>query len=319
YSDNFEAFLDDRDGDAPFFFWYGGLEPHRPYEFQTGFKNADKSIDQIDRVFQFWPDNDTVRTDMLDYAYEIEYFDQHLVRMLQLLEDRGELDNTIVVVTSDNGMPFPRVKGQTYDAPHHLPLATMWKKGIVNPGRDYDGYVSFTDLAPTFLEVAGISEAEHILQPMEVRRLVPVLNDQNDLHQRTYMVIGKERHDLGRPDDVGYPVRGIFKDDFLYLINFKPDRWPSGNPETGYMNTDGSPTKTFILNEKRAHGSSRYWDWSFGLKSGEELYNLAEDPDAVINLLEETEGDYKTVRNALRVILENELRSEGDPRILGQG
>lgn len=319
YSDNFEAFLDDHDGDAPFFFWYGGLEPHRPYEFQTGFKNADKSIDQIDRVFQFWPDNDTVRTDMLDYAYEIEYFDQHLVRMLQLLEDRGELDNTIVVVTSDNGMPFPRVKGQTYEASHHMPLAIMWKKGIVNPGRDYDAYVSFTDLAPTFLEVAGISETEHKMQPMEGRSLVPVFNDQNDLHQRTYMVIGKERHDLGRPDDVGYPVRGIFKDDFLYLINFKPDRWPSGNPETGYMNTDGSPTKTFILNEKRAHGSSRYWDWSFGLKSGEELYNLAEDPDAVINLLEETEGDYKTVRNALRVILENELRSEGDPRILGQG
>ena len=47
---------------------------------------------------------------MLDYAFEIEHFDSHLVKMLEILEKKGELENTIVIVTADNGMPFPGLK-----------------------------------------------------------------------------------------------------------------------------------------------------------------------------------------------------------------
>ena len=56
---------------------------------------------------------------MLDYAFEIEHFDSHLVKMLEILKTKGELDNTIVIVTADNGMPFPRVKGQAYEYSNH--------------------------------------------------------------------------------------------------------------------------------------------------------------------------------------------------------
>src|SRR5690606_4592845 len=138
----------------PFCFWYGGHEPHRAYEYEAGIKKGGKHVNMIDDVFDFWPDNDTVRTDMLDYAYEIEYFDRHLVRMMAILEKRGQLNNTIVVVTSDNGMPFPKVKGQPYEYSHHLPLAIMWMNGITDPGRNYESLVSFTDFAPTILDAA---------------------------------------------------------------------------------------------------------------------------------------------------------------------
>ena len=94
---------------------------------------------------------------MLDYAFEIEHFDAHLVRMLEELESRGQLDNTLVVVTADNGMPFPRIKGQEYELSNHLPLAVMWPKGITSPGRTIDDYVSFIDFAPTFVEAAGLT------------------------------------------------------------------------------------------------------------------------------------------------------------------
>lgn len=318
YSANFESFLKSINDDAPFCFWYGGTEPHRRYEFGVGIEKGGKDLDMIDNVFGFWPDNDTVRTDLLDYAYEIEYFDQHLVRMLEILEDQGELDNTIVVVTSDNGMPFPRVKGQTYEYSHHLPLAIMWKNGIVDPGRRYDPFVSFTDFAPTFLDVAGVDSQHHEMKPMEGHSLLPVFQDQDDFNRREFMVIGKERHDLGRPDDLGYPVRGIILDEYLYLINFKPDRWPSGNPETGYMNTDGSPTKTFILNIRRRKGQSQYWQWSFGKKGREELYNLAKDPDCINNLIDKDEF-HRTIRDKMKEVLINELKKEGDPRVLGDG
>lgn len=320
YAANFEAFLDSKEAATPFFFWYGGFEPHRQYQFQAGITRGGKSLEQIDAVFEFWPNHDTVKTDVLDYAFEIEHFDRHLVRMLDLLEERGELENTIIVVTSDNGMPFPRVKGQTYEYSHHLPLAMMWKKGIANPGRHYEPFVSFTDFAPTFLDVAAVDGEAHGMHPMEGNTLVPVLADRIDSNSRSFMVIGKERHDLGRPDDVGYPVRGIIREDYLYLINYKPDRWPSGNPETGYMNTDGSPTKTFILNDRRANGESRYWDWNFGLKGGEELYHLATDPDCVRNLLGQGQDvRYRGMSDEMRAILEQELQEESDPRVLGQG
>src|SRR5690606_25187747 len=118
-----------------------------------------KSPDEIDELYKFWPDDDSVRVDLLDYAYEIEHFDRQLAKILEILKETGELDNTLILVTADNGMPFPRIKGQAYERSNHLPLAVMWKEGVRNPGRKYQQYVSFTDLAPTFLDIAGIDIA----------------------------------------------------------------------------------------------------------------------------------------------------------------
>ena len=145
YTKNFQSFLNDRPEGQPFCFWYTSLEPHRRYEFKSGARLANKKPFDIDKVPAFWPDNDSVRHDMLDYAFEIEYFDQELQKMLTILEQNGELDNTMVIVTSDNGMPFPRVKGQAYEYATHLPLAIMWPNGIKSPGRVVDDYVNFID------------------------------------------------------------------------------------------------------------------------------------------------------------------------------
>ncbi|TVQ02387.1 MAG: heparan N-sulfatase, partial [Balneolaceae bacterium] len=112
YAANFEAFLNDRPEGTPYFFWYGATEPHRAYEYRSGIEVGGKEISDIENVPDFWPDDDEIRIDMLDYAFEIEHFDYHLGKMLELLEKSGELEHTLVVVTSDNGMPFPRVKGQ---------------------------------------------------------------------------------------------------------------------------------------------------------------------------------------------------------------
>ena len=160
YAANFEDFLNSAEAGKPFCFWYGSTEPHRNYQYGSGVEIGGKKLSDIDKVFKFWPDNDIVRNDILDYAFEIEHFDAHLVKMLDLLEQRGELDNTIVIVTSDNGMPFPRLKGQAYEYSNHMPLAIMWGKKIKNPGRLVTDFISFIDFAPTILEVAGISQSE---------------------------------------------------------------------------------------------------------------------------------------------------------------
>ena len=78
------------------------------------------------RVPDYWTDTEVIRSDILDYYFEVQWFDSHLERMLNLLEQRGELDDTIIVVTSDNGMPFPRAKVNLYDPGVRMPLAIRW-------------------------------------------------------------------------------------------------------------------------------------------------------------------------------------------------
>lgn len=117
------------------------------------------------------------------------------------------------------------------------------EKGITKTGREIKDLLSFIDLAPTILAVAGIPEEKSRMQPIEGKSFLDLLTKEDSKPQKDYVLIGKERHDVGRPNDQGYPIRGIIKGDFLYLINFETSRWPAGNPETGYMNVDGSPTK----------------------------------------------------------------------------
>ncbi|MGV3503564.1 MAG: sulfatase [Adhaeribacter sp.] len=320
YAANLEAFLDKKAKDQPFCFWYGGHEPHRGYQYGSGVSLGKKKLSDIDDLPPFWPDTEKVRNDMLDYAYEVEYFDHHLGNMLEILRKRGELDNTIVVVTSDNGMPFPRVKGHIYAYANHLPLAIMWKKGIPKPGRKILDHVSFIDLAPTFLEAAGLQPAAAAMQAVQGQSLLPLLRSSRDGQveaRRDHVLLGRERNDVGRPNDAGYPVRGIVKGDYYYVRNYEPDRWPAGNPETGYLDTDGGPTKTEILEARRKAGESRHWDLSFGKRPAEELYQIKKDPYCLQNLAQDK--SLAQVKENLRRQMEQELISQQDPRMAGKG
>ena len=317
YAANFADFLADKPDDQPFCFWYGAHEPHRQYEYGSGAEKGGKSIDEIDEVYKIWPDNEVVRNDLLDYGFEIEHFDRHVEKMLDLLEEKGELENTLVIVTSDNGMPFPRGKGQEYYYSNHLPLAVMWRNSITSPGRTVEDMVSFIDFAPTLLDVAGLSHKASGMQPITGTSLTDIFESEkadivND--QRDHVLIGKERHDVGRPGDKGYPIRGIFKGEHLYLRNFESDRWPAGNPETGYLNCDGSPTKTEILKLRKYPEQRQYWEWAFGKRPAEELYNIARDPACIENLADRE--DCQAIKKELQEQLFRELEQQGDPRIL---
>lgn len=320
YAANFEDFLNAAPQNAPWSFWYGALEPHRAYEYGSGVAKGGKQLSDIERVPGYWPDNETVRNDLLDYALEVEHFDQHLARMLATLEKRGLLKNTLVIVTSDHGPPFPRAKGQAYDASNHVPLAVMWQGGIKAPGRTVNDYVSFADLAPTIIELAGLQWSKTGMQPAigrSLRELLFATKAGQVNPARDHVLVGKERHDVGRPHDVGYPLRGIHKNDWLYLRNYAPDRWPAGNPETGYLNCDGGATKTVILQARRAGTEKRHWQLAFGKRPPEELYDLRRDPDCLNNLAGNPTFSAQQAR--LKAQMERELKAQGDPRMFGQG
>ncbi len=306
YAANFDDFLDATPAGQPWCFWYGSVEPHRGYEYGSGVAKGGRKPADVDRVSGWWPDNEVIRNDMLDYAFEVEHFDRHLGRMLASLEKRGQLDNTLVIVTGDNGMPFPRAKGNTYEISNHLPLAAMWKRGIRKPGRVADDYVSFIDLAPTFTEVAGLKWEQTGMAPPAGRSLIDVFAGKKT--NRDHVIVGRERNDIGRPNDWGYPVRGIVKNGMIYLHNFEPSRWPACNPETGYLDTDGSPTKTEVLKVR-----GPFWAACFGKRPADELYDLRKDPDCLTNLAASV--DFRPFKRQLF----DELKAQDDPRALGQG
>ena len=317
YAANFHDFLEQSKPDQPWFFWLGFHEPHREYEQGSGLRHG-KKLSDVDHVPAYWPDNAVIRGDMLDYALEVEHCDRHLGLILDDLEKRGELDRTLIIVTSDNGMPFPRVKGSTYEDANHLPMAARWPAGIKNPGRKVSDYISFADFAPTFLEVAGVKWPDRGLAPTSGRSLTDIFRsgiDGRSNPARDHTLIGRERNDLGRPGDVGYPIRGIVKDGLAYLENCEPSRWPACNPETGYLDTDASPTKTFILQARRDKGSDPFWSLCFGMRPGQELFDLAADRDCVTNLATKRATEVA----ALRTQMWAELKAQGDLRAIGRG
>ncbi len=320
YAGNFEDFLAAAPAGQPWCFWYGAVEPHRGYEFGSGVAKGGKQLTDIDRVPGMWPDNETVRNDLLDYGFEVEHFDRHLGRMLEALEKRGLLENTLVIVTADHGMPFPRSKGNAYEISNHVPFAAMWKGGIAKPGRTVEDYVSFVDVAPTLIEVAGLTWAETKMAESPGRSLTDIFRSEKSGQvnpARDHVLIGKERTDIGRPNDWGYPIRGIIRDEMLYLKNFEPARWPAGNPETGYLDCDGGSTKSFILAAHRESPSNEPWQLCFGMRPAEELYDLKSDPDCLRNLAATPASANR--RAHLHEVLVAELKAQGDPRIVGDG
>lgn len=317
YAANFESFLKENESDKPFCFWLGTKEPHRFYELDS-WKKAGSKLEDAE-VQPFFPDNDIVRGDLLDYALEVEWYDKHVGRAVRMLEDRGLLDNTLIVVTSDHGMPFPRVKGQIYEEGFHVPFIVYWK-GVVQPGRLIDDFVSFPDVAPTFMEVAGFEPHDQ----MTGKSFLDILKSQKSGQvdpARSYVLLGKERHDVGRANEDGtnlaYPVRAIRTNEFLYVHNIIPERWPVGNPEYNFRNCDGSPTKSYITGLKPGETGYRYHELAFGKRPEEELYDMQIDPHCMNNLADLSE--YREIKTDLRLKMEADLNAQGDPRTLGNG
>ncbi len=307
YPGNFGDFLGQRDKTKPFCFWMGFHEPHRAYEWNSGVRLG-KKLEDV-QVPKFLPDTEIVRRDLLDYSVEVEWGDAQIGRALKLLEDAGELENTLIVVTSDHGMPFPFVKGQIHEDAFHLPLAMRWGKGI-KAGRVVEDFVNVRDFAPTYMELAGIKPHAQ----MTGKSLAGILRSEKSgwIENRDTMLAGKERHDIGRPNDLGYPVRCLRTKDFLYVHNFHPERWPVGNPETDFGNCDPSPSKEVV----KALGG-HFYDLCFGKRPAAELYDIKHDPECVNNLANEL--FYTPIVEQMRYKLVQLLKDDGDPRIVGQG
>ena len=315
YAANFQDFLKQVPEGQPFCFWLGTSEPHRSYQSGAGKLTGKDPANAV--VPPIFPDNDIVRNDILDYLVEVEHFDGMVARAIAAIEARGELNNTLVVITSDHGMPFPRAKASLYDAGSHVPLAIRWPKGIRESGRAVTSFVNLSDLAPTFLEAAGLKPPS----AMTGRSLMDSFGRKLAL-TRDAAFIAMERHDGCRKGGKGYPCRAIRTEDYLYIYNFEPTRWPSGSPDRTvcarsipFGEIDSSPTKTFMMEHRDQHGVARLAELAFGMRPAEELYDLKNDPHQMVNVAGSTAT--AETQASLRRRLFDHLRKTHDPRVVG--
>ena len=318
---NFEQFLKARPEGKPFCFWFGSNDPHRPYEWQAGVRSGMR-IEDV-QVPPYLPDSEIVRTDICDYYWEVQRFDREVGELLKILEEKGELDNTLVVITGDNGLPFPRCKSNLYDSGTHVPLAVR-RPVDIKGSRVVEDFISLSDLAPTFLEAAGLKPTADMTGKSFMGILTSGKSGQVD-PKRDKVFTGKERHAYVRKDGLGYPMRAIRTRDFLYIRNFKPDRWPAGDPDTSdfrdpaqpYGDIDGSPTKTYMMERRDDPKVRKLFELAFEKRPTEELYDLEKDPAQLNNVAEKAE--YAGVKGKLTAALMTELKVTKDPRILGKG
>jgi N-sulfoglucosamine sulfohydrolase len=306
---SFAEFYAQAPKDKPFCFWFGSQDPHRPYEKDSGVQSGMKPEDV--KVPAFLPDTPEVRRDLLDYYFEVQRLDREAGEIIAQLERDGRLDNTLIVWTADNGMPFPRAKANVYDGGARVPLAARWP-GRVKAGRTLNDFAVLTDLAPTFLEAAGLTPPRE----MTGRSLLGLLEGKKQIG-REQVFLERERHANVRKGDLSYPVRAVRTAEFLYVRNLRPDRWPAGDPEFYFAvgpfgDIDGSPSKSLLLAKRDDKLVGRFFRLATDKRPAEELYDLKRDPAQLVNVADRVE--FAAAKRRLGAQLDRWMRETGDPR-----
>ncbi len=328
---NFDSFLAARPKDAPFLFWHGPTNVHRKWVKGSGEALwGIKPDDLKGKLPKHLPDVPEFREDFASYLGEIQAFDAQVGVLVKRLEDAGELDHTVIVISGDHGAPgFPGGKCNLYDFGTNVTLAIRWPG---QPGgRFIDDFVNLMDLAPTFIEIGGAA----IPPGVNGKSIVSVMKaGKSGLveKERDYVITGRERHvSIAREGNLPYPQRALRKDGFLYIHNFKPERMPMGdsknltdsftpdqdslenNTYEAFPDMDSSPAKAWLIQHRHDSQYKWHFDYAFAKRPQEELYDLSKDPDATINVAKE--AGYAEVKAKMAAELMEKLKAVGDPRV----
>ena len=138
----------------PFFFWLASYDPHPPYEQADDTLPPAYNPDEI-VIPDGFVDGPGTRKEFADYYREISRFDQYTGEVVNELRRQKILENTLIIVMSDNGRAFHRNKLYLYDAGIKTPFILHWPKKIPSPVVN-TSLISTVDITPTLLQLAGI-------------------------------------------------------------------------------------------------------------------------------------------------------------------
>ena len=336
-AENCREFIADKS--KPFFLYFCVADPHRgggklkdkpeqPDAFGCNVKYAgmvDRAYDPKDMIVPPWlPDTPACRAELAQYSQAVSRIDEGIGRLVQLLKDAGQYDNTVIIYMSDNGPAFPGAKTTLYEPGMKLPLIVrspdQKKRGVVT-----DAMVSWVDITPTILDFAGVKEviAPPLIQgdpedkgvpkrPAEMRRVKYVFHGQS-----FRPVLDQEKPDgwnevyashTFHEITMYYPMRVIRTDRYKLILNLAhqlPYPFASDLYESATWQSVLKGDSTALFGKRRI---SDYLQ-----RPRYELYDLQTDPHEVINLAGKPE--HKALFDELSAKLKAYQQKTRDPWI----
>ncbi|MDJ0877819.1 MAG: sulfatase [Halieaceae bacterium] len=201
--------LRNRPRGRPFFFWLAALDPHRKYDDDEPDLPAPIDPAAIELPWSF-VDGPGVREKLAQYYREVQRFDRYVGDVVAYLEEEGEIDNTLIIVMSDNGRPFHVGKMTLYDVGIKTPFILHWPARIESPGVRSQ-LVSSIDLAPALLQLAGLKPPD----AMQGHSLVPLIDGPDvEIRDRIFAERNWHRKDAHE--------RALRTHSYLYKVNQYP-------------------------------------------------------------------------------------------------
>ncbi|QOD61983.1 sulfatase-like hydrolase/transferase [Polaribacter haliotis] len=238
----------------------------------------------------YLPYNEATRNTVARHYSNVELMDKRVGKIIKELKEDGLYDNTIVFFYSDHGGPLPRQKRAIYDSGLKVPFMIKGING--KPGRT-DRMISFVDLAPTMLSLAGVEPPNY----MEGKAFL----GEFDTEKRTHIFASSDRF-----DEFTDRIRAVRSKQFLYLRNDFPKL--TKYKDVGYRkNIPMMPVFLQLKKENKLNEKQQIW---FQTKTDEELYDVEKDPYQINNLSENPE--YASVLEEMRETSKNHYADRKD-------
>lgn len=291
-----------RNEKQPFCLVVALVEPHVPWvmgdpsEYPAGRLKLPPNIADTPRT----------RADFARYLAEITYMDSQVGDILKVLDETGQADQTLVLYSSEQGAQFPGCKWTNWDTGLHTALIARWP-GHVAAGKRTDALVQYADVLPTLIAAAGGNRSKYKLDGTS---FLEVLQGKKETHRQYVYAMHNNI-----PEGPAYPIRSISDGHFRYIRNLTPDeiyieKHVMGIAGNGELNNIYWQTwvreawhnpHTYDLVKRYLH------------RPPEQLYNTAEDPYEMTNLVQDPE--YAAIKIQLSRELDHWMTAEGDPGI----
>jgi arylsulfatase A-like enzyme len=284
--------LKERPKDQPFFMWFASFDAHRdwqPDDRATPHK-AGQSI-----VPPYLADTPGTRQDLAYYYDEIQRLDRYVGEVKDELKNQQVLDNTLIIVMADNGRPFPRAKTRVYDSGMKTPFVLSWAAGLKAGGLESNSLISVIDIAPTFLELAGL-QVGPTFQGISFAKTL-----QNpETEHRQYIFAEHNWHDYEAHE------RMVRSKHFMYVVNNRPN-FPNQGPADSNRSPSYQDLKT-VRDQGRL--SAAQADVFLTPRPHEELFDCLNDPEQLSNIA--SNEKYQETLDDLRFVMRRWVVETGD-------
>lgn len=280
------AHYKNRNQEQPFFAVFNTLISHESSVFNSISPEKLRHKPKDAPIPPYHPNTDDMKHDWAQYYDKVEDMDQWVGRLIKELEDSGQADNTIIFYYSDHGGVLGRSKRYLYESGLHVPFIVHLPEKYQHlakekPGTSTDRIISFIDLAPTLLNIAGIEIPEY----MQGTAFLGQQQTEEKKYAFGYRGRMDERIDLSRT---------VRNKQYRYIRNYMPHKIYGQYIEYLWKAPSMLSWEKEYFSGRLNEIQSRFWE----TKPAEELYDVEADPYNVTNLAEDPR--YKYVLEELR-------------------